>query len=61
MILYASELEVDNAKLTSKSKDELNGKIELDQETERLKVTFDKKLEVNFFQTKNKLLCFFLS
>ena len=47
VILYQAELQVDNAKLTSNSKEVLNGKIELDQENERVKIEFEKSLEVN--------------
>ncbi|CAF4239633.1 unnamed protein product, partial [Adineta steineri] len=54
VILYAADLQVDNAKIVSKSKDELNGKIELDEENERLKISFDKKLEKNDYQLSMK-------
>ncbi|UJR20817.1 hypothetical protein I4U23_023929 [Adineta vaga] len=45
VILYAAELQVHHAKIVSISKDELKGTIELDEENERLKISFDKKLE----------------
>ncbi|CAF2126464.1 unnamed protein product [Rotaria magnacalcarata] len=45
IVLYAADLEVDNAKVKSASNDELHGKIELDQEGERITVNFDHKLE----------------
>ncbi|CAF4442757.1 unnamed protein product, partial [Adineta steineri] len=48
IILYAAELQIDNAKIISNSKDELNGRIEIDEENERLKITFNKTLEVNY-------------
>ncbi|CAF3739140.1 unnamed protein product [Adineta steineri] len=54
VILYAADLQVENAKIVSKSKDELNGKIELDEENERLKISFDKKLEKNDYQLSMK-------
>lgn len=49
MILYAAELEVTEAKVKNNSKEEFNGTIELDEENERLKLTFEKSLEVNSF------------
>ncbi|CAF1025971.1 unnamed protein product [Adineta ricciae] len=54
VILYAAELKIHQATLASKSKDELKGKVELDEENERLKVTFDKQLEKGDYQLSLK-------
>ncbi|CAF1250693.1 unnamed protein product [Adineta steineri] len=56
IILYAAELQIDNAKIISNSKDELNGTIEIDEENERLKITFNKTLEKNDYQLSMKFI-----
>ncbi|CAF3332001.1 unnamed protein product [Rotaria socialis] len=45
VILYSADLQIDNATVTSNSKDELPGTIKMDQENERVNISFDKKLE----------------
>ncbi|CAF3529462.1 unnamed protein product [Rotaria sordida] len=50
IVLYAAELEVDNAKLKSTSNNEQGGKIDYDKEGERITVNFDKKLETGDYQ-----------
>ncbi|CAF1531301.1 unnamed protein product [Rotaria sp. Silwood1] len=45
MILYAAELQIDQAQITLDSKDELSGTIEMDEENERVKISFDRQLE----------------
>ncbi|CAM4758864.1 unnamed protein product [Rotaria magnacalcarata] len=45
VILYSADLQIDNATVTSNSKDELPGTIKIDQENERVNISFDKKLE----------------
>ncbi|CAF5033428.1 unnamed protein product, partial [Rotaria sp. Silwood1] len=45
MILYAAELQIDQAQITLDSNDELSGTIEMDEENERVKISFDRQLE----------------
>ncbi|CAF0907973.1 unnamed protein product [Rotaria sordida] len=45
VILYAVELQIDHAKITLDSKDELSGTIEMDKENERVKISFNRQLE----------------
>ncbi|CAF1200325.1 unnamed protein product [Adineta steineri] len=56
IILYAAELQIDNAKIISNTKDELNGTIETDEENERLKITFNKTLKKNDYQLSMKFI-----
>ncbi|CAF2515714.1 unnamed protein product [Rotaria sp. Silwood2] len=56
IVLYAAELEVDNAKVKSTSKDEQEGKIEYDKEGERITVNFDKKLETGDYELALKFV-----
>jgi hypothetical protein len=60
VILYQADLQVDNAKLISSSKDELNGKIEIDQPNERVKIDFEKTLEVNSLSFREIIRSFFI-
>ncbi|CAF3668954.1 unnamed protein product [Rotaria socialis] len=50
IVLYAADLEVDNAKVKSTANDEQLGKIEFDKESERITVNFDKKLETGDYE-----------
>lgn len=50
IVLYAAELEIDNAKLKSSSNDEKQGLIECDQEDERVTVKFDEKLATGEYE-----------
>ncbi|CAF3597619.1 unnamed protein product [Rotaria sordida] len=50
IVLYAAELEVDNAKLKSTSNNEQEGKIDYDKEGERITVNFNKKLETGDYE-----------
>lgn len=45
LVLYAADLEVENANLKSSSNDESKGMIEYDKEAERITIKFDKQLE----------------
>jgi len=50
VVLYANELEVDNAKVKSSSSGEQKGTIDYDKEGERITVNFEKKLERGDYQ-----------
>ncbi|CAF4592222.1 unnamed protein product, partial [Rotaria sp. Silwood2] len=56
IVLYATELEVDNAKLKSISNDEQTGKIDYDKEGERITVNFDKTLETGDYELALKFV-----
>ncbi|CAF4409199.1 unnamed protein product [Rotaria sp. Silwood2] len=56
IVLYATELEVDNAKVKSTSNDEQTGKIDYDKEGERITVNFDTKLEAGDYELALKFV-----
>ncbi|CAF4536140.1 unnamed protein product [Rotaria sp. Silwood1] len=56
VILYAAELQIDQAKITLDSKDELSGTIEMDKENERVKITFNRQLEKGSYQLYLKFI-----